>query len=344
MENEKRDSAVVLSVENLKTHFYMTTGVVKAVDGVSFQLKKHETLGIVGESGSGKSMTALSIMNLVPKPTCRIVGGKVMLGDVNLLTLKQREMERIRGKDISMIFQDPMTSIDPVFPIGKQMIEVIRAHMDLSPARAKERALNALKMVGIPDVEKRFYSYAHEFSGGMRQRVIIAMAIVCESRLIIADEPTTALDVTVQAQVLELLKNLQKKLGTSIIFITHNIHVVWDMCDTVMVMYGGKTVEHASVAQLYENPLHPYTWGLLDSIPRMNQDSLQPLAVIEELPPSGEAHTEQSCCFYSRCLYREQVCWEKEPELKEIEPGHFIACHRQESHGERLNRIAGVSN
>ncbi|WP_020611380.1 ABC transporter ATP-binding protein [Sediminispirochaeta bajacaliforniensis] len=340
METNEKDPSVVLSVEELRTYFFMMAGVVKAVDGVSFSLRKGETLGIVGESGSGKSMTALSIMNLIPKPSAKVVGGRIMFEEKNLLELKQKEMEKIRGKDISMIFQDPMTSIDPVFPIGKQMIEVIRSHMNLTPAQAKERALHALRLVGIPDVEKRFYSYAHEFSGGMRQRVIIAMAIVCESKLIIADEPTTALDVTVQAQVLNLLKELQKRLGTPMILITHNICVIWEMCDTVMVMYAGKTVEHASVASLYETPLHPYTWGLLDSVPRLNQDTSKPLAVIEAIP-SEEESTGDSCCFYDRCPYRKKICLEKSPRLKELSKGHFVACHLQESQEVMLKREGG---
>ncbi len=318
----------LLSVEDLKTYFHTTRGTVKAVDGVSFTLSEGETLGIVGESGSGKSMTALSVMKLVPKPTGKIESGKVLFQDKNLLDLNERQMQKLRGKDISMIFQDPMTSIDPVFTIGQQMLEIIETHLGLKGAEARAKAVEALRMVGIPDAESRLDSYPHEYSGGMRQRVIIAMAIVCEPKVIIADEPTTALDVTVQSQVLELLKSLQKKLGTPIMIITHNIGVIWDICTSVMVMYKGKTVEHASVGDLYTNPVHPYTWGLLDSVPRMSQDISKPLAVIDTIA-SDQEPGEESCVFCERCPYRQDICFNSTPGLKEVAPGHWAACHFQ---------------
>ncbi len=272
----------VLRVNNLKTHFKLSTGTAKAVDGVSFSLKKGEILGIVGESGSGKSVTVTSIMRLLPKNTGKIVDGEILFEGKDLAKLSDKEMLKIRGKDITMVFQDPMTSLDPVFTIGHQMIEVVRVHQKMSKEEAEKLAVKALDMVGIPEAQSRMNSYPHEFSGGMRQRVIIAMAIVSNPKIIIADEPTTALDVTVQAQVLGLLKDLRNKLDTSIILITHNLGVVWDMCEKVMVMYAGKTVEYASTGELYKNPVHPYTWGLLNSIPKISDESGNPLRQYQE--------------------------------------------------------------
>lgn len=318
----------ILKVNNLKTHFHLSTGVAKAVDGVSFTLKKGEILGIVGESGSGKSVTVSSIMRLLPKPIGKIVDGEIIFEDVDLTKISEKDMLSIRGKDITMVFQDPMTSLDPVFTIGYQIIEVIRAHQNISKTEASKLAVEALKMVGIPEAEKRMNSYPHEFSGGMRQRVIIAMAIVTKPKIIIADEPTTALDVTVQAQVLGLLKDLQKKIDTSIILITHNLGVVWNMCETVMVMYAGKTVEYATTKDLYKKPLHPYTVGLLNSIPKLSDSSDKPLEAIPGTPPDLRL-TGQGCNFCNRCKYAEDICKHKVPELIEIEEGHFVACHFQ---------------
>lgn len=326
----------LLQVKNLQTHFFTASGVAKAVDGVTFSLDSGETLGIVGESGSGKSVTSNSIMRLLPK-NGKIVGGEILFEDKDIAKLKLSDMLDIRGQDISMIFQDPMTALDPVFTIGSQIMEVINAHQKLSKKEAREYAIKVLGMVGIPDPEKRLKSYPHEFSGGMRQRVIIAMAIACHPKLIIADEPTTALDVTVQAQVLNLLKDLQKETGTAIILVTHNLGVVWRMCDTVMVMYAGKTVEYADVKTLYQNPRHPYTWGLLKSMPKITDDPNVPLASIPGTPPDLKL-TGGSCNFHNRCKYCQEICMKQSPEMKEVEPGHFVACHFSK---EELDKIGG---
>lgn len=316
----------VLTVNNLKTHFNMSTGVVKAVDGVSFSLKKGEILGIVGESGSGKSVTVSSIMRLLPKPIGEIVEGEIIFEGKDLAKVKEKEMLNIRGKDINMVFQDPMTSLDPVFTIGQQMIEVIRVHNKISKQEAKKIGIEALRTVGIPEPENRMDSYPHEFSGGMRQRVIIAMAIVSNPKIIIADEPTTALDVTVQDQVLGLLKELRDKIDTSIILITHNLGVVWEICDTVKVMYAGKTVEYASVDKIYSNPSHPYTLGLLGSMPKLSEDSSKPLKDIPGTPLDLRL-TGVGCNFYNRCKYREDICKKEVPLLREIGENHKMACH-----------------
>lgn len=322
----------ILKVNNLKTYFNLSTGIAKAVDGVSFTLKKGEILGIVGESGSGKSVTVSSIMRLLPKPIGKIADGEIIFDGKDLAKISEKEMLKIRGKDITMIFQDPMTSLDPVFTIGHQIIEVIRVHQKISKEEASKVAIEALAMVGIPEAEKRMNSYPHEFSGGMRQRVIIAMAIVSKPKIIIADEPTTALDVTVQAQVLDLLKDLQKKLDTSIILITHNLGVVWNMCETIMVMYAGKTVEYASTKVLYTNPLHPYTQGLLNSIPKLSDSSDKPLETIPGTPPDLRL-TGKGCNFHNRCKFAKEICKNKIPELQEIEENHFVACHFQKKGG-----------
>ncbi len=326
----------LLQVKDLKTHFFTASGVAKAVDGVTFSLDSGQTLGIVGESGSGKSVTSNSIMRLLPK-NGRIVGGEILFEDKDIAKLKISDMLDIRGKDISMIFQDPMTALDPVFTIGSQIMEVINAHQKLSKKEARDYAIKVLGMVGIPDPEKRLKSYPHEFSGGMRQRVIIAMAIACHPKLIIADEPTTALDVTVQAQVLNLLKDLQKETGTAIILVTHNLGVVWRMCDSVMVMYAGKTVEYTDVRTLYSNPRHPYTWGLLKSMPKITDDPNVPLASIPGTPPDLKL-TGGSCNFHNRCKYCQKICMQESPQMKEVEPGHFVACHFSK---EELEKIGG---
>ena len=258
---EMNEKDIILKVEGLKVYFYTASGVNKAVDGVSFTLKKGSTMGIVGESGSGKSVTSSSVMRLMQAKSQKIVDGSLTFEDMDLLKLSQKELLKFRGDVCCMIFQNPMTSLDPVFKIGYQMVEMIREHQNVSKKEAWNKAVEALKLVGIPEAEKRMEAYPHELSGGMCQRVIIAMAVCGNPKLIIADEPTTALDVTVQAQVLELLRDLQKKLDTAILLITHNLGVVWDMCDTVMVMYAGNTVEYADTKTLYQEPLHPYTWG-----------------------------------------------------------------------------------
>lgn len=327
----------ILKVNNLKTHFQLSTGIAKAVDGVSFTLNKGEILGIVGESGSGKSVTVSSIMGILPKPIGKIADGEIIFEGKDLAKLSRKELLNIIGKDITMIFQDPMTSLDSVFTIGEQIIEVLRAHQHISKKEARKIAIDALNMVGIPEAEKRMNSYPHEFSGGMRQRVIIAMAIVSEPKIIIADEPTTALDVTVQAQVLSLIKNLKEKLDTSVILITHNLGVVWDMCETIMVMYAGKTVEYAKTKDLYNNPIHPYTLGLLNSIPKLSDDGNKPLESIPGIPPDVRL-TGVGCNFHNRCKYAKDICRTKVPELVEVEKGHYAACHL---HAKMNNELSG---
>ncbi|MBT9773888.1 ABC transporter ATP-binding protein [Coprococcus catus] len=318
----------ILTVKDLKTYFYTASGVAKAVDGVSFNIAKGETMGIVGESGSGKSVTSSSIIRLLPPRTGKIVGGSIEFEGKDVLALSKKELNDFRGKDIAVIFQDPMTSLDPVFKIGKQMTEMIMAHQNVTKDEAWKMAVEALSKVGIPEPEKRMNSYPYELSGGMCQRVIIAMAVCCKPKLIIADEPTTALDVTVQAQVLELLKELQRDMDTAILLITHNLGVVWEMCDKVMVMYAGNTVEFTDTKTLYSNPRHPYTWGLLDSMPKLSDESKGELKTIPGTPPDLRL-TGKCCNFYNRCPYVTEACTQSVPPLVEVEPGHFVACHRQ---------------
>ena len=329
-------SDTLLKVSGLKTYFFTASGVSKAVDGVSFELKRGEVMGIVGESGSGKSVTSNSIIRLLPPQTGRIVDGEITFEGRDILAMSHKQLLEFRGKEIATIFQDPMTSLDPVFKIGKQMVEMICAHQDVSKKEAWDMAVHALARVGIPEPEKRMEAYPYELSGGMCQRVIIAMAVCCKPKFIIADEPTTALDVTVQAQVLDLLKDLQKDMDTSILLITHNLGVVWEMCDKVMVMYAGNTVESADTKTLYSNPLHPYTWGLLDSIPRLSDETKGELRTIPGTPPDLRL-TGKCCNFYNRCPYVTDKCCESVPPLVEVEPGHFVACHRQNGE-ERLVR------
>ena len=318
----------ILTVKDLKTYFYTASGIAKAVDGVSFNIAKGETMGIVGESGSGKSVTSSSIIRLLPPRTGKIVGGSIEFEGKDVLALSKKELNDFRGKDIAVIFQDPMTSLDPVFKIGKQMTEMIMAHQNVTKDEAWKMAVEALSKVGIPEPEKRMKSYPYELSGGMCQRVIIAMAVCCKPKLIIADEPTTALDVTVQAQVLELLKELQRDMDTAILLITHNLGVVWEMCDKVMVMYAGNTVEFTDTKTLYSNPRHPYTWGLLDSMPKLSDESKGELKTIPGTPPDLRL-TGECCNFYNRCPYVTEACTQSVPPLVEVEPGHFVACHRQ---------------
>lgn len=318
----------ILTVKDLKTYFYTASGIAKAVDGVSFNIAKGETMGIVGESGSGKSVTSSSIIRLLPPRTGKIVGGSIEFEGKDVLALSKKELNDFRGKDIAVIFQDPMTSLDPVFKIGKQMTEMIMAHQNVTKDEAWKMSVGALSKVGIPEPEKRMNSYPYELSGGMCQRVIIAMAVCCKPKLIIADEPTTALDVTVQAQVLELLKELQRDMDTAILLITHNLGVVWEMCDKVMVMYAGNTVEFTDTKTLYSNPRHPYTWGLLDSMPKLSDESKGELKTIPGTPPDLRL-TGKCCNFYNRCPYVTEACTQSVPPLVEVEPGHFVACHRQ---------------
>lgn len=321
-------SDIILQVNDLKTYLFLASGVVKAVDGVSFNIERGKTMGIVGESGSGKSMTTSSIIRLLPRNTGKIEDGEIIFDGKDVLSFDKKELLEFRGKDVAVIFQDPMSSLDPVFKIGHQMIEMICAHQDVTPEKAREMSIDALKKVGIPNPESRMNSYPYELSGGMCQRVIIAMAICKKPKLVIADEPTTALDVTVQSQVLKLLKDMQNQLDTAILLITHNLGVIWDMCDTVMVMYAGKTVEYATTKDLYSEPLHPYTWGLLDSMPKLSDEPKTKLTTIPGTPPDLRL-TGNCCNFHNRCPYAKPICSEEVPELVEIKSGHYVACHRQ---------------
>lgn len=333
-------SETLLQVENLRTYFHTFRGVVKAVDGVSFSLDEGQVLGIVGESGSGKSVSSFSILKLIEPPGV-VESDKILFRGEDISKKSEKEMMKIRGKEISMVFQDPMTSLNPLYTIEKQITEMLDLHQkQMSKQEKHARCVELLHMVGIPNPEDRLKSYPHQFSGGMRQRVIIAIALAANPKLIIADEPTTALDVTVQAQVLRLLKNLQKENGMALMLITHNLGVVWDMCDKVMVMYAGKIVEMASVKDLYGSPMHPYTWGLLDSMPSLSTERKTALKTIAGTPPDLRL-TGKCCNFYNRCPYAQTICTECVPELKELAPGHLVACHRQNG-VERLEREEGA--
>jgi len=315
----------LLEIKNLKTHFFTHEGTVKAVDGVSFKINQGETLGIVGESGSGKSVTALSVMKLIPSPPGKIVNGEIYFEGKDLLKVDDKEIRKIRGKKISMIFQEPMTSLDPVFTIGHEIGEAIQLHQGLSKEEARKKSIEILKIVGMPDVEKRIDNYPHELSGGMRQRVMIAMALSCNPTLLIADEPTTALDVTIQAQILRLINDLKDKFGASVMLITHDLGVIAEMCDNVAVMYAGHIVEYTDVYTLFSNPLHPYTKGLSKSIPRMNVEA-EHLDAIPGLVPNL-LDLPSGCPFHPRCDFCFERCVKEMPELIEIENSHLVKCH-----------------
>jgi len=317
--------AELLQVKNLKTQFFTPDGVVKAVDGVSFTLDEGETLGIVGESGSGKSVTALSIMRLIPYPPGKIVEGEINFRGDNVLDYDDDEMTHIRGKEIAMIFQDPMTSLNPVLPISKQIGEALQTHMGMNKGAAKKRTIELLKLVGIPSAEERVDHYPHQFSGGMRQRVMIAMSLSCNPRLLIADEPTTALDVTIQAQILDLIKRLKSEFNTAVIFITHDLGVVAGICDRVQVMYAGKIVESAPTTKLYADPRHPYTLGLLKSVPRLDEERKERLEPIPGMPPDV-VNAPKGCPFFPRCTYRQPRNQEEMPPLVDIDADHKLAC------------------
>lgn len=315
----------LLKVNNLKTYFFTHEGIVKAVDAVSFSINKGETLGIVGESGSGKSVTALSIMRLIPQPPGKIVSGEIIFEGQNLCTLTERKMRKIRGRKISMIFQEPMTSLDPVFTIGQEIVETILLHQPLTKKEAYKKAVQMLEVVGIPDANKRMKNYPHELSGGMRQRVMIAMALSCNPALLIADEPTTALDVTIQAQILRLMNELKKEFNTSVLMITHDLGVISEMCDYVAVMYAGHIVEYTDIYTIFEKPLHPYTKGLNKSIPRMDKETKN-LDTIKGVVPNL-LHLPPGCPFAPRCEYAYEKCFKEIPELIEVEPRHLVKCH-----------------
>jgi len=315
----------MLEVNNLKTHFKTPDGVVKAVDGVSFSVEPGETLGIVGESGSGKSVTALSIMQLNPKPPVQYPEGEILFEGEDLLKVSDRRMQKIRGDDIAMIFQDPMTSLNPVFTVGNQISEAVRIHQSVSRHEARDRAVQALRDVGIPRPEERARDYPHQFSGGMRQRTMIAMGLACNPKVLICDEPTTALDVTIQAQILELMVDLQEKFGTAIVMITHDLGVVAQLADKVMVMYAGRAVEQSSTEQVFYDPLMPYSWSLLRSLPRLDTAGEVRLLPIKGQPPSL-IFLPEGCNFSPRCPFVKDECHATDPPLEEKKPGHAAAC------------------
>ncbi len=322
-------SEPLITVDSLKTHFFTDDGVVRAVDDVSLVIPKGKTLGLVGESGCGKSVTALSIIRLISKPG-RVVDGRITMTDngqpVVLTDLTENQMRKVRGGQIAMIFQEPMTSLNPVFTIGSQIVEAIRLHQDVGKAEARLRALEVLEKVRISEPKRRVRQYPHEFSGGMRQRAMIAMALSCNPRLLIADEPTTALDVTIQAQILDLLRQLQADLGMSILIITHDLGIMAETADDVAVMYASKVVEYAAVDELFGKPLHPYTHGLFRSRPEMGKSKSEKLNTIPGMVPSP-LHFPAGCKFHPRCPYCQSRCKTEEPALREIRPGHQVRCH-----------------
>jgi oligopeptide/dipeptide ABC transporter ATP-binding protein len=324
---ELPDAAPLLEVVDLKTHFFTREGVVRAVDGVSFELERGRTLGIVGESGCGKSVTALSIMGLIPKPPARIVGGEVLFEGRDLTKLSERRLEDVRGREIAMIFQDPMTSLNPTLSIGTQITETIRRHYDVSKAQARKRAVELLEEVQIPNAGTRLDDYPHRYSGGMRQRVMIAIALSCNPKLLIADEPTTALDVTVQAQVLDLLEDLRDQHDMAMIIITHDMGVVAEAADDILVMYAGQIVEQATTLDLFDRPEHPYTEALLGALPQLEGEGVREgrLTAIPGRPPDL-IHPPEACRFAPRCPYANagDTCAERMPELREIRQSHWV--------------------
>ncbi|GAB6280466.1 MAG: ABC transporter ATP-binding protein [Thermovirga sp.] len=323
----------LLKIRGLKTRFFTRKGVVPAVDGIDMDVKRGAVTGLVGESGCGKSMTALSIMGLVPAPAGKIVEGQILFEGEDLALKSYAGMSEIRGKDISMIFQEPMTALNPVYTIERQVGEALRIHSSLSKETIRERVLEMLDLVGIPEPKSRMRAFPHQLSGGLRQRVMIAMALICDPKLLIADEPTTALDVTIQAQVLELMLDLMKRLDTSIILITHDLGVVAEVCDAVNVMYAGKIVEQGSVYDIFDSPAHPYTWGLLRSIPKIDERRQgERLYNIEGMVPAL-ADLPRGCRFAPRCERAGQVCSEREPELVSIGDGHSVRCWRARERG-----------
>lgn len=323
-------SKYILDVKNLKTHFHTDEGIVKAVDGVNFRIKAGETIGIVGESGSGKSVTSMSVMKLVSEPG-KIVDGEIIFNGENLIDKSDEEMQAIRGNDISMIFQEPMTSLNPVFKIGDQISEVLILHQNLSKREAREKTVEMLKLVGIPRAERVAEDYPHQLSGGMRQRVMIAMALACKPTLLIADEPTTALDVTIQAQILQLMNELKVNTETAIMLITHDLGVVAQMADHVIVMYCGKVVEDAPVERLFESPKHPYTQGLMSSIPSITDDKKRLLSIDGAVP--HPLRLPKGCYYAPRCPKATEYCIENKPELKDIGLSHRVSCFNVEGQG-----------
>jgi len=316
----------LLEVKDLKMHFHTRDGVVKAVDGVSYTLDKGETIGVVGESGSGKSVTALTMMGLIEMPPGRIEGGDALFKGRSLIAMKEDEIRKIRGNEMAMIFQDPMTSLNPVYRVGRQIAEPLVVHKGMSKRDALARAVELLRLVGIPNPEARIRDYPHQFSGGMRQRAMIAMALACDPDILIADEPTTALDVTIQAQIIELMQELQQRTGSAIIMITHDLGVVADMADRILVMYAGRMVEYGTTDEIFYKPLHPYTWGLMDSIPTHDMTEKSELCPIKGQPPSL-INIPTGCAFHPRCPYAQARCVTEEPVFHLVEGSHGGACH-----------------
>ena len=329
----------LLEVEGLRTHFETSAGVVRAVDGISYDVGEGETVAVVGESGCGKSVGALSILRLIPTPPGRVVSGSIRFNGRDLLALSEEEIRKVRGREIGMIFQEPMTSLNPVLTIGLQLTETIRQHFSVSAEAAEARAIELLGMVGIAEPARRLRQYPHHLSGGMRQRVMIAVALSCEPKLIIADEPTTALDVTIQAQILELMKDLTRRLGVALIIITHNLGVVARYADRVNVMYAGRIVETGSARQIYHNPSHPYTLALLRSVPRMDQPRRAKLDPVEGQPPDL-MRLDAGCAFRPRCRFAVARCRETAPELEVVAGGHLSACFEKD----RLSEIRKVAS
>jgi peptide/nickel transport system ATP-binding protein len=317
---------VLLDIRNLRTYFHVREGVAKAVDGISFQLERGETLGLVGESGCGKTVSSLSILKLLDVPPAEYRGGEILFAGRDLLKTGEKEMRKIRGKEISMVFQEPMTSLNPIMSIGFQIGEVLTNHYQMGRAAARQRTIELLDMVGIPDPEWRADEYPHHLSGGMRQRVMIAMALACNPKILIADEPTTALDVTIQAQILDLMLDLQKNLGTSILLISHDLGIIAETAHHVAVMYAGKIVEKSEIKTIFRNPLHPYTQGLMRSIPLIkDEERQQRLAEIPGQVPNL-CFLPSGCSFFDRCPIAQPKCREKRPELRSLEDGHMVAC------------------
>ncbi len=317
--------AALLEIKDLRTQFHTREGLVYAVNGVSYELAEGETLGIVGESGCGKSVSVLSLMRLIPEPPGKIAGGQALFQGKDLLKMSGEEIRHVRGAQIAMVFQDPMTSLNPVLTIGRQLTEALELHLGMNQQQARERAVELLNMVNIPQSVGRLDDYPHQFSGGMRQRVMIAMALSCNPQLLIADEPTTALDVTIQAQIVELVKRLRDELGMAIIWITHDLGIIAGLAKRVIVMYAGFIIEEAPVKELYSDPRHPYTLGLLGSLPRVDETAHRRLVSIEGLPPDLLG-LPQGCPFAPRCVYVIDRCWKENPPLEPVSPGHRKAC------------------
>ena len=342
----KLNQEALVEVKNLKTYFYTEEGVVKAVDGVDFEIYPGETLGVVGESGCGKSVTSLSIMRLVESPPGRIEAGEINFDSRDLTKIPEKEMRKIRGNDISMIFQEPMTSLNPVYTVGDQIMEAIILHKKVDKKEARRQAIDMLQKVGIPLPEQRVDEYPHQLSGGMRQRVMIAMALSCDPQLLIADEPTTALDVTIQAQILELMNSLKESYGMAIMMITHDLGVIAEVSDRVAVMYAGKVVEYTDVDTLFDDPKHPYTWGLMNSIPKLDKDVDRLEAIPGSVP--SPLNFPEGCKFNTRCPLAEGKCFEEEPPLEDTDGEHMVRCWRYEDleeikkRGERIYEDRGV--